>query len=136
MKAYERTENGTTTTITTREALDEVNHAMMDGKHTVRRMSSSHGNHHIEYKDGRTAHLVETEAPTEDAKEWSGTRTHSNHMHRFGANGRALCNSRIWPQVWHGQNDQGVILHTRAEIEAGEYAHLYTFCPRCEAKES
>jgi hypothetical protein len=134
VKAYERTENGTAARVSVRDALNEVNHAMMDGKRNVRSMSSSHGNHSIEYKDGRTVRLVEVEELAEDAKEWSGTRTHFNHMHRFGANGRALCNSRIWPQVWHGQNDKGVILRTRAEIEAGEYAHLYTFCPHCEAK--
>jgi hypothetical protein len=65
-KVYERTENGTTTRISVREALAEVNHAMMAGKRDVRRMSSGRGDHSIEYKDGRTVRLVETEAPADE----------------------------------------------------------------------
>lgn len=64
-KAYERTEDGVTTTVTVREALAEVNHAMMDGKDEVEEMSSGRGRHHIEYKDGRTVRLVEIDAPAE-----------------------------------------------------------------------
>ncbi|MGW7708273.1 hypothetical protein [Streptomyces sp. NPDC054771] len=79
---------------------------------------------------------VETEKEPEEAdvKEWSGTYSRFNHLHRFGANGRARCNSRIRPRVWAGPTPQGVILHTRADIEAREHADLYTFCPKCEAK--
>ncbi|EST18065.1 hypothetical protein [Streptomyces roseochromogenus] len=65
-KAYERTENGTTTRVSVREALAEVNHAMMGGKRDVRRMSSGRGQHSINYKDGRTVRLVEVDAPAEE----------------------------------------------------------------------
>jgi hypothetical protein len=62
-KIYERTENGTTTRVSVREALAEVNRAMMDGKRDVRRMSSGRGRHSIDYKDGRSVRLVEIDAP-------------------------------------------------------------------------
>ncbi|MEU2426938.1 hypothetical protein ABZ619_39000 [Streptomyces sp. NPDC007851] len=74
-KVYERTEDGTTTHVSIREGLAEVNHAMMDGKSDVRRMSSGHGQHSIDYKDGRTVRLVEVEAPAatveEPALDWA-----------------------------------------------------------------
>lgn len=62
-KIYERTENGTTTRVSVREALAEVNHAMMDGKRDVRSMSSGWGRHNIEYKDGRRVLLVLADEP-------------------------------------------------------------------------
>lgn len=68
MKVYRRTENGTTTHVPVREALDEVNQAMMGRivrERRVRTMSSSRGRHHIEYADGRTVDLVLTTAPAE-----------------------------------------------------------------------
>lgn len=50
-----RTENGTTTLITTRAALDEINAGMMDKaiKRTIRQMSASGSSANIEYRDGR-----------------------------------------------------------------------------------
>jgi hypothetical protein len=63
MKVYQRTENGTATIVSVRDAMDEVNHAMMDGKHEVRTMSSGRGQHSLEYKDGRSVRLTETDAP-------------------------------------------------------------------------
>lgn len=56
---YERTENGTTETITVKDALAEVNHCMMGGRRSVKTMSSSHGHHRIQYKDGRDVRLVQ-----------------------------------------------------------------------------
>lgn len=55
MKHFTRTENGTTQHLSARDALAEINHAMMDGKRYVRTMSSDGGGskHAIEYKDGR-----------------------------------------------------------------------------------
>lgn len=63
MKAYDRTENGTTVRVTVKEALVEVNAAMMEDKHNVRRMSSGRTRHDIEYKDGRRVVLVLVDAP-------------------------------------------------------------------------
>lgn len=60
-RIYRRTENGTETLISVPEALAEVNDAMMGGSHKVETMSSGHGNHQIEYKDGRMVSLVEIE---------------------------------------------------------------------------
>lgn len=64
-KVYERTENGTVTHVSVREALAEVNRAMMDGKRDVREMSSGRGQHVIAYKDGRTVRLILVDAPVE-----------------------------------------------------------------------
>lgn len=130
-KVYERTEDGTVTYVSIREAMAEVNHAMMGGQREVQEMSSGRDRHSIDYKDGRSVLLVLVDAPAEDVKEWAGTASNGAHMHRFGDDHRARCNSRIFPKTWVGK---GVILKTREEIEAGEYAHLYTFCLRCEAK--
>ncbi|WP_326812151.1 hypothetical protein [Streptomyces scopuliridis] len=63
MKVYERTENDIVTRISVREALAEVNNAMMEGKRQVRTMSSGRGQHSIEYKDGRKVTLIEVDAP-------------------------------------------------------------------------
>lgn len=143
MKVYRRTENGATTYVSIREGMDEINHAMMGGRRDVREMSSiTRTDFAIEYKDGRMVRLVQVDAPAPeekepeaaDVREWSGTYSRFNHLHRVGANGRARCNSRIRPRVWSGPTVQGVVLHTRADIEAREHAHLYTFCPSCEAK--
>lgn len=60
-RIYRRTENDTETLISVTEALVEVNDAMMGGRNAVRSMSSSHGNHQIEYTDGRKVSLVEIE---------------------------------------------------------------------------
>jgi hypothetical protein len=68
-KVYKRTENGIVTHISVREALAEVNHAMMDGKRDVRSMSSGRTQHNIEYKDGRTVRLVLVDAPAEQPAE-------------------------------------------------------------------
>lgn len=70
-KVYERTEDGTTTRVSIRKAMDEVNHAMMGGKRDVREMSSGRGRHSIDYKDGRSVLLVEVEETTDDtARDW------------------------------------------------------------------
>lgn len=73
-KVYQRTENGSTALVSAREALDEVNHAMMAGKRDVRRMSSSHGNHSIEYKDGREVRMTLVDAPAPGETDSKGRR--------------------------------------------------------------
>lgn len=66
MKQYTRTEDGTTTNVSIREGLDEINRAQMAGRREVRTMSSiSRTDFAIEYKDGRKVRLVVTEAPAE-----------------------------------------------------------------------
>lgn len=63
-KAYERTENGVTTTVDQAAGLAEINDAMMGGQRTVREMSSiSRTDYAIAYKDGRSVRLVLVEAP-------------------------------------------------------------------------
>ncbi|QDN64367.1 hypothetical protein [Streptomyces sp. S1D4-14] len=140
-KMYERTEDGVTTHVSIREAMAEVNHAMMDGKRDVREMSSGRDRHWIDYKDGRSVRLTLVDAPAEtaaeDVKEWSGTASNGTHVHRFDAELKALCNRRIRSRgagrvsgalVGHGN------LRSRREIESSEYAYLYTFCSKCEDK--
>lgn len=73
-RMYDRTENGVTTRITAKEALAEVNEAMIGRvvrERRVRRMSSSHGRHSIEYSNGRLVDLREVKqakAPETDGK--------------------------------------------------------------------
>jgi hypothetical protein len=62
-KIYERTENGTITHVSIREAMAEVNDAMMEGKRDVREMSSGRTQHHIEYADGRVVRMTLVDAP-------------------------------------------------------------------------
>lgn len=61
---YTRVENGTETTVTAKEALAEINHAMMGGRRSVRRMSSiTRTDYAIDYKDGRSVRLVLNDTP-------------------------------------------------------------------------
>lgn len=137
MKVYQRTEDGAVTEVSVKDAMAEVNHAMMEGKNKVRRMSSGRGQHRIEYKNGRSVCLVELEATEEQAatepREWSGTRSNFSHLHRFNDSNRARCNSRIRPGHCM-DSDKEREFQTKSEVLAGEYAHLYTFCPRCDAE--
>ncbi|MDT0409925.1 MULTISPECIES: hypothetical protein [Streptomyces] len=56
---YQRTENGTTTTVPQAEGLAEINHAMMGGRRQVRTMSSiTRTDYDITYKDGRNVRLT------------------------------------------------------------------------------
>lgn len=135
-KVYERTENGITAHVSIREAMTEVNHAMMDGKRDVRQMSSGRGQHSIDYKDGRSVRLVLVDAPAELASEpedWASTAT-GKVEHRFGPDGRALCNRRLRAYDRPVSETDRRVRRTRSEIENGEFGHLYTFCPACEAK--
>lgn len=61
-KRYERIENGTTTHVSMREGLDEINHAMMAGKRDVRQMSAGRAGARIAYKDGRLVRLTVVDA--------------------------------------------------------------------------
>jgi hypothetical protein len=134
-KIYERTESGVTTRVSVSEALAEVNTAMMEGKREVRTMSSSRGDHSIEYKDGRKVRLVEIDAPAETDERpdaWT-VASHGTMLHRFtqaDKDGRALCNKSFRPYRY----GNGYAFRTKAEQMAHKYAHLYQFCPRCEAK--
>lgn len=149
-KVYVRTEDGTSETVTVRVALKEVNYAMMEGRRYVREMSSQHGLHAIEYKDGRSVRLELVDADRtpealrvmaaqmalyadllspQDTAPWS-VASHRNLLHRFteaSADGRAVCNKSFRPHRY----GNGFNFKTRAEHEADRYAHLYTFCPRC-----
>jgi hypothetical protein len=68
-KVYERTENGTTTYVSIREGLAEINHAMMAGKRDVREMSAGRTDANIKYKDGRKVTLTRVDAPAEQPAE-------------------------------------------------------------------
>jgi hypothetical protein len=71
-KVYERTENGVTTHVSIREAMAEVNDAMMgrlSRERRVRKMSSGRTQHHIEYADGREVRMTLVDAPAEETKE-------------------------------------------------------------------
>jgi hypothetical protein len=195
MKVYERTENGTTTTVDRETGMAEINAAMMGNtKKTVRTMSSiSRTDYAIDYKDGRSVRLVlvdapapegfaegqavvvarpgqmlvtgtvahihtapgyvavrddryrdvsnyptnfvsavETEEESENGALWSPA-SHRMLMHKFteaSEDGRAVCNKSFRP--WRYGN--GYDFKTKAERQASKYAHLYTFCPRCDAK--
>jgi hypothetical protein len=122
MKAYEKTENGTTTRIPLAEGLAVINYAQMDGKRFIRSMSYAGGNAQIEYKNGIevTLRQVEIEDPEEPA-EWSGFNPETL---------KGRCNKRFHP-VRHAD---GYRLRARTEIESSEYANLYTYCPKCEDK--
>jgi hypothetical protein len=65
-KVYERTENGVTTHVSIREAMAEVNDAMIGRvvrERRVRRMSSGRTQHHIEYADDRVVRLTLVDEP-------------------------------------------------------------------------
>ncbi|MEW1638629.1 hypothetical protein AB0469_31795 [Streptomyces sp. NPDC093801] len=88
-KVYERTENGVTTTVDRKAGLDEINAAMIgDAKKTVRTMSSiSRTDYAIDYKDGRSVHLILVDAPAEKASAaepehctpMAGGKIHTSH---------------------------------------------------------
>lgn len=68
MKVYERTENGTVTTVGQKTGLAEINAAMMGaGRRAVRTMSSiTRTDYAIEYTDGRSVRLVLVDAPVKE----------------------------------------------------------------------
>ncbi|MEU0667166.1 hypothetical protein ABZ508_02685 [Streptomyces lavendulocolor] len=70
-KVYERTENGTVTTVDRVAGLAEINAAMIgETRKTVRTMSSiSRTDYAIEYKDGRSVRLALVDAPEAPAAE-------------------------------------------------------------------
>jgi hypothetical protein len=76
-KVYERTENGTTTHVSIREAMAEVNDAMMgrlSRERRVRKMSSGRTQHHIEYADGRVVRMTLVDAPAPVETDSKGRR--------------------------------------------------------------
>ncbi|MER6485680.1 hypothetical protein ABT264_19255 [Streptomyces virginiae] len=75
---------------------------------------------------------AEPEEALEDSAPWS-TASHRMLLHKFTEatkDGRAVCNKSYRP--WRYGN--GYSFETKAKRQASEYAHLYTFCPRCDAK--
>lgn len=160
-KVYVRTEDGQEETVTVRVALKEVNYAMMEGRRYVREMSSQHGLHVIEYKDGRSVRLELVDDPQIVMEPKTDCdRTHADI--RVMAAQMALYADLLTPQdtaPWSTashrmllhrfteaskdgravcnkgfrphQYGNGFNFKTRAEHEADRYAHLYTFCPRC-----
>jgi hypothetical protein len=106
-KVYERTENGTTTHVSIREGLAEINHAMMAGKREVETMSSvTSTDYAIEYKDGRTVTLTRVDAPVEQPAAtderpdaWT-VASHRMLLHRFtqaDKDGRAFVQQELPP---------------------------------------
>lgn len=141
MEFYIRTEDGVSSEVTLREGLDEINHAMMGGSEDIEEMSQiSWVSFEIRYPYGRTVRLVRTcrsvPEPEPEPKEWHGTHSKFNHLHRFTADNRARCNRRIRANLMpHSETGEwGVFLKIRSEIENGTNAHLYTFCSKCEEK--
>lgn len=84
----------------------------------------------------------EPKQDADDVQEWGSTMA-SMLLHKMhgegpathkGADYRARCNKSI---RWYQRNisqTEGPRLRSRREIEQNEHAHLYAFCPRCEAK--
>lgn len=137
MTHYTRTENGSATDVDSATARQEINHAMMSGRKSVRTMSSiTRTDFRIEYKDGRVVTLVRQDgdrpAPQNTEPTWS-TASHRMLLHRFTedtGDGRALCNKGFRPYRY----GNGYSFETRTQIDTHRYAHLYTYCPRCLAK--
>jgi len=136
VKVYERTENGTTTHVSIKDAMAEVNEAMMGPRRNIREMSSGRTGHWITYRDGRKVTLILVDAPESEDEPAPDAWTVASHkmlLHRFTAadeTGRAVCNKSYRP--WRYGN--GYTFRTKAEQQAHEYADLYRFCPKCEAK--
>jgi hypothetical protein len=131
-EVYQRTENGAETIVSQRAGLDEINNAMMSGRSDVREMSQiSRTDFAIEYKDNRNVRLVLIDAP-EEPMDWACTST-GRVEHRFGKDGRALCNRRYRAYDRPVSREDQRTRRTRSEIENGPYADLYTFCPACSA---
>ncbi|QWQ43074.1 hypothetical protein KME66_20400 [Streptomyces sp. YPW6] len=125
-KIFNRTENGTTTTISIREGLAELNHAMMGGRREVRSMSSGRTQHSIEYKDGRKVTLTLTDAPEPDTEPAEWATAHSGFTaHRF-RDGRALCRKNIRPRS-HS------LIHGEYRTRSWVVNSTFTLCPRCGA---
>lgn len=147
-KVYLKEVVGEVVTVSQREGLDEINHAMMGGSKYVRKMSQiTRTDFMIQYKDGRTVILILVDAPepepqaapepetdeVEELDNWtlvSHRRLLHNMTSRDGKTARALCNKSF--RAWCFGN--GYHFKTRAEREADQYADLYQYCPRCEKK--
>ncbi len=156
MKVYERRvnahrETGTVEIISVKAGLDEINHAMMGGRKNVARMSSiSRTDYHIVYRNGDVVELrqieqIEQVEQPEQAKpagtgpdNWTvsshkAVAGHKALVHNFtqaDADGRAICNKGFRPRRY----GNGYNFRAKTEQQSREYAHLYTICPRCEAK--
>lgn len=137
MTYFIRTENGEAANVSKAAGLAEANRCMMDGKREVAEMTAVSDFYDIRYKDGRKVTLSRQdgdmpEPAATEPREWRGTHSNFSHLHRFNDNRRARCNARIHPGHCM-DSDKEREFQTKTEVLAGEYAHLYTFCPRCEA---
>jgi hypothetical protein len=137
-KVFKRSENGSTTYVSIREGMVEINHAMMAGKKDVREMFEGSTGARITYKDGRRVTFLKVDAPEEQPAETSehpdawtvaGAGTLLHRFTQADKDGRALCNKSFRPRRY----GNGYAFKTKAEQQSSEYAHLYTFCPRCDA---
>jgi hypothetical protein len=151
MRMFELTENGVTKLIPLREGLEILNDVQLYGREFVKEASIGSLRADIEYKDGTKFTLVRVEVEVEvevevDAEEnsgepaeWSGTYSNQSRMHRFDPDTlRARCNKGIRPAQYLMPSPSGYewehSFKTRTELESGEFAHLYRFCPKCESK--
>lgn len=132
-----------------KDALTEINHAMMDGKDDVEEMSASGSSASILYTDGRRVILrpaTAEEIEKRDGKEWSYTHSNFGLWHRFNNDLSAFCNKRI------RSKDAGHISVKDANsgkwISADLIGHdslktlpeaekfSITLCPKCFSKEN
>ncbi len=142
MTYFIRTENGEAANVTKETGLSEANRCMMDGRREVAEMTAVSDFYDIRYKDGRKVTLSRQDgdmpepAPETipEPREWRGTHSNFSHLHRFNASRRARCNPRFHPS-YCADNDKPNEFLTKSEVQAGEYADLYSFCPRCDTKD-
>lgn len=70
-----------------------------------------------------------------EPKDWAGTTADEYDVHRFPADRRALCNPAVRTysstQPDDATREPYMTLRTRSQIEAGEFASRYRFCPDC-----
>ncbi|MFD0352969.1 hypothetical protein ACFVHW_04355 [Streptomyces sp. NPDC127110] len=107
-KVYERTENGTATTVDRRTGLDEINAAMMgETKGAVREMSQiTRTDYAIEYTDGRSVRLVLVDAQAEETPALEPERTPLGYVVVTAGNRQFA----VWPHISrkHPKNQYGV----------------------------
>ncbi|MGV9546792.1 hypothetical protein [Streptomyces ardesiacus] len=81
---------------------------------------------------GEGAEEEPAEAAPDAEPKWS-VASHRMLLHRFtedSQDGRALCNKSFRPHRYANGYD----FQTRTARSSDEYGHLYTYCPRCDAK--
>lgn len=129
-----------------KEALEEINYAMMEGADEVAEMSASGSSAKICYEDGRVVILrpaTSEEIEERAGKEWCHAASNITLWHRFGPDLKALCNRRIRPSKsghvsvkdpetgkWYPKDKVGHDdLSIPADIPSG-----VTMCSKCQEK--